>query len=127
MSSPSSTPAETSPSPAVLNPYWQLVVDARKLSGDIHPARGLRTHIDWITTQPWLQDLAYDVRRIHTELRRAVGETTSRVATCKRAEGDRECGGPITATPYSDTAVCSRCGDEWPRARWQLLGRLQGA
>jgi hypothetical protein len=65
--------------------------------------------------------------------RRACGEAgpaVRRVATCRRDlptdnGGTRECGGPIMAAPDGDLAVCTKCGDKWPRDQWQRLGRLQ--
>jgi hypothetical protein len=112
----------------VLAPYWRQIAALKRLTAGQDPIRGLRTHIDTVTAQDWLEDCAYDVRRLHREVMRACGETTSRVARCPKTvdhDTGRECGGPIVAAPSSRVAVCTRCGDEWPRARWALLGRLQ--
>jgi hypothetical protein len=75
-----------------------------------------------------LEVFARQLRGLHAEVVRVTGEPQpARVATCHRLINGRDCNGPITATPGGDTATCQRCGDEWPRSRWQLLGRLQDA
>lgn len=94
---------------------------------------GLRQALGRIVEHDQLRAFARDLRALADEVRRAVGEqgpAVRRVATCRRDlptgdNGTRECGGPIMAAPDGDTATCGRCGDKWPRDRWQLLGRLQ--
>jgi hypothetical protein len=93
---------------------------------------GLRGALGRIVEHDQLRAFTRDLRALADEVRRAVGEqgpAVRRVATCRRDlptdDGTRECGGPITAAPDGDIAQCTRCGDKWPRDRWQLLGRLQ--
>jgi hypothetical protein len=93
---------------------------------------GLRGALGRIVEHDQLRAFTRELRALADEVRRACGEqgpAVRRVATCRRdlptGDGTRECGGPITAAPDGDLAQCTRCGDRWPRDRWQLLGRLQ--
>jgi hypothetical protein len=89
---------------------------------------GLRQALGRIIERDELRGFAKELRQLADEVRRACGEAgpaVRRVATCPRDlptdnGGIRECGGPIMAAPDGDLAVCTRCGDKWPR-----LGRLQ--
>jgi hypothetical protein len=113
---------------AVLARHAAVLAGERRLSGKAPAIQSLRAHLGWVAEADWLEEFAKDLRRLAIEVRRVVGEAPQAVATCRRElDSGRECGGSITASPYSDTATCSRCGDEWPRERWQLLGRLQEA
>lgn len=123
----------------VLQPFADTLAGERRLSGQVDPITSLRAHLEWISAADWLEAFAKTLRRIAAEVCRVVGEDAKPVATCRRDVGSRveigsdgervevpvECRGTITATPYSDTAVCRRCGDVWPRDRWEMLGRLQ--
>jgi hypothetical protein len=122
----------------VLAPYADILATERRLSGQVDPIRSLRAHLEWVAAADWLEDFTKTLRRIGGEVRRVLGEEAKAVATCHRevatrvtvVAGERielpvECRGVITASVYSDTATCVRCGDPWPRSRWQMLGRLQ--
>lgn len=93
----------------------------------------LRQNLGRIVEHEQLRAFVRELRVLADEVSRACGEqgpAVRRVATCRRdlpaGEGTtRECGGPIMAAPDGDIAQCTRCGDKWPRDRWQLLGRLQ--
>lgn len=128
---------------AVLRPFADTLTGERDLPPTPYPITFLRDHLEWIVTAEWLEAFARAVRRVASEVRRVVGEAPQPVATCRREVGVErrvvdddtgrpvevevavECRGTITASPFSDSAVCQRCGDLWPRSRWQLLGRLQ--
>jgi hypothetical protein len=96
---------------------------------------GLRQALGRIIEHDHLRAFVRDLRVLADEVGRACGEAgpaVRRVATCRRDlptsnndGGTRECGGPIMAAPDGDLAVCTRCGDKWPRDQWQRLGRLQ--
>jgi hypothetical protein len=94
---------------------------------------GLRLALGRIVEHDQLKAFARGLRQLASEVSAACGEqgpAVRRVATCRRDlptdnGGTRECGGPIMAAPDGDLATCTRCGDRWPRDRWQLLGRLQ--
>jgi hypothetical protein len=76
--------------------------------------------------RPDVVDLARDLRALHAAVIRVCGEPgPARVATCRRLIRGRECRGNIVATPGGDTARCERCGDDWPRSRWRLLGNIE--
>jgi hypothetical protein len=128
-----------------LQPFADQLAAERKLPPDAEPVAVLREYLEWIVTAEWVGPFARAVRRVGLDVRRVVGEAPQPVATCRRevsverkviedGEGEPvevevavECRGTIHASPYSDSAVCSRCGDVWPRSRWQMLGRLQEA
>lgn len=125
---------------ALLQPFADTLTIERDLPPSPYPITFLREHLEWATAAGWLETFARTLRRVAEEVRRVLGEDAKPVATCRRevgverriVDGDEvetpvECRGTITAAPYSDAAVCQRCGDVWERARWQMLGRLQEA
>jgi hypothetical protein len=78
-----------------------------------------------IESEAELREFARDLRALHAAVIRVCGEPgPAKVATCRRLRRGKECRGAIVATPGGDNAQCSTCGDQWPRARWRLLGRL---
>jgi len=94
---------------------------------------GLKAALGRIVEREELPAFTRDLRALVAELNRVCGVPQSRiVATCRRElptpdDAHAECGGPIVATPGGDRATCTACGDDWPRAKWRLLGRLQDA
>lgn len=112
---------------AVLGRWAARLAEERKLSGQVDPVKSLRAHVAWLAAQPYLEDLAADVARIHTEVRRACGEVTSTVGRHTADLGGDACGGSIVASPWQANAACQRCGHEWPRSQWRVLGARQEA
>jgi hypothetical protein len=89
---------------------------------------GLRGVLGRIIESDHLEAFARQLRALHAAVVRVCGEPgPARVATCRRLIRGKECRGAITATPGGDTAACTVCGDQWPRARWRLLGRIEQA
>ncbi|MGW1679374.1 hypothetical protein [Saccharopolyspora sp. NPDC002376] len=65
----------------------------------------LRGRIAWCAGQPWIDDLAENLRELHGQARRLAGEAPSKpVAPCGG------CGGPLFPVGTTDT-VAVRCGD----------------
>lgn len=91
-------------------------------------ATALRQILGRIIETDHLEAFARDLRALHAQVIRVCGEPgPAKVATCRRLIRGKECRGAITATPGGDTAACTVCGDQWPRARWGLLGRIEQA
>jgi hypothetical protein len=89
---------------------------------------GLRQALGRIIESDHLEAFTRDLRAVHASVVRVCGEPgPARVATCRRHIRGKECRGAITATPGGDTAACTVCGDQWPRSRWRLLGRIEQA
>lgn len=94
----------------------------------------LRTHNDWVCSQPWVVDYWKALRELRTELGRAHGEPRpSRIGVCPNGTGqvdengkEIECGTPLAASPYSDSIECPKCGRVWTHREWRFLGRQLG-
>lgn len=88
----------------------------------------LRQALGRIIEDDRLEQFARELRALHAAVVRVCGEPgPAKVATCRRLIRGHECRGAITATPGGDTAACTVCHDQWPRARWRLLGRIEQA
>lgn len=109
----------------ILGGWASRLAKDRKLSGKTDPAKSLRAHVDWLARQPYLEDLAADVERIHGEVLRVCGEATANVGRHTPDLGGEGCGGRILASPWSPFAHCERCGAEWPRSQWRNIGARQ--
>lgn len=85
----------------------------------------LRAHLDWaIAHHPAVDAFAGEVRDIAHECRRALGATENlmKIGTCPALDDGRPCGRQLYADPYATAIHCDRCGAEWPRDRWLILG-----
>jgi hypothetical protein len=115
---------------------WALMVReevGERPSGDlvdIHADAALLVRrLDHITRQEWVGDLWREVRETVDQLRTLAGEPHPvPIGRCPVIpEGEtKECGTPLFAPVYGDTIRCRGCGEEWPRPRWQVLGRAIG-
>lgn len=75
-----------------------------------------------------LEAFTRSLRDLHARVSLVAGEPQpAKVATCRRLVRGKECRGAIIAVPGGNEAVCSVCGDQWPRARWKFLGRIEQA
>lgn len=75
-----------------------------------HGAWYLRSYCDWITRQPWCDEFATDVTRVHSALRNACQDTPDRsVGECITVTDQGECGGDVYPTQDRDGVRCSRC------------------
>lgn len=89
--------------------------------------RFLRDHLEWaVRSHPAVDEFAGEIGEITTDCRRALGLTTDmyRIGRCPAQLGARTCGRVLLADPYATAIRCDRCHNEWPRARWLLLGGI---
>lgn len=71
----------------------------------------LRSRCDWVARQPWVDEFAADVGRVHSALRRACLDLPpDPVGECIALLSDGECRGDVYATRDHDGVKCSRCG-----------------
>lgn len=97
-------------------------------------AATLRFEWDWITRQPWVTDLAGELRQVAGQLRNATGERgTRRIGLCPVELVDDGtgaiylCGTELRAPLAGDTVRCWGCGASWGRQDWLRLGGLLNA
>jgi hypothetical protein len=88
----------------------------------------LRTHLDYVTAQPWVDELDTDVRYLHRALAQVCGEPRQqRIGTCPAEVLDpepRTCGASLYAPTYGDAVVCGSCEATWERRHWLHLGQM---
>lgn len=90
-------------------------------------AAALRTHHEWIITQPWVDEYATEVHRAALAVRHACGEyeRSDRVGTCTIPTDDGTCGGPLYPDRYGLMRVrCARCGETWDEDDLRRLGLI---
>lgn len=78
---------------------------------------------------PAIDEFAAKVHRLHSTLRRAVGEQKAGgepVGRCPaKLRDDTRCNTKLYADPYLDQIACARCGTAWPRRQWLSLAAAQ--
>lgn len=84
--------------------------------------------LDFITRQPWVDDMWKELREVRACLRDFNGVHKPRkVGMCKvmveRGGEYVECGTPLWAPVDGDVIKCRGCKEEWDRRRWLLLGQ----
>lgn len=84
----------------------------------------------WLSTavrrHPAVDEFAGEVRHIVHTCRIALGDLADaqRIGCCPVVEeAGRTCGAVLYAYPTATAIRCERCGAEWPRSRWVLLGK----
>ena len=86
----------------------------------------LRTHLDWIATQPWVDELDNEAAILARTLRHAVEPEGRWVRTRIPCTTDG-CAGTLwwdCLDPASKVLTCRSCGDTWqPEALWILAER----
>lgn len=89
----------------------------------------IRFHWDWIMAQPWVDELAVELRQVHQQLRSARREADPvlhlggcPIVTELDDDVDVTCGHPLKVRPGDREIRCGSCGTPWPRERWHLLG-----
>lgn len=96
----------------------------------IHTEAALLTRrLDHVTRQYWVRDMWREVCDCRNQLRTIAGEPRPvPIGRCPVVPDgkDTECGTPLYAPLHGDTITCRGCGEQWPRSRWQLLGRSIG-
>ena len=88
--------------------------------------RSLRVHLAWATANLDLQDLAYELRDVVTDMRKATGDTGEPTTTelgkpCPRLDGDTECGGLLRYDKAAHTVACDDCGHQLNTALYLRL------
>lgn len=86
----------------------------------------LRTHLDWITTQAWVDEMDSEVQILHRTLRSAV-EPEGRWVKTRIPCTTQDCTGELwwdCLDPGNRALTCRACGDRWePEAFWALAER----
>lgn len=83
----------------------------------------LRSRCDWIVQQPWVDDFATDVARVHGALRHACRDDPPRpFAHCPEVVDGDVCGGWVTMHSDGEGAQCRSCRASWRRD--QLLALM---
>lgn len=90
----------------------------------------IRFNWDWILGQPWVDELASEMRDVLAALRIVgrTGERVLRIGTCPGPPplDDEEippgCGAALRVRVGDEAISCHTCGSSWPRSRWGELG-----
>lgn len=114
--------------PGTLGSWCQSLADARGIrSPTDRSVPGLSgyldTHLDWITRQDWVADLATELRELHTQLSRGRHDWRP-IGDCPVLTDTGACGATLLASLDLGTARCWVCGAEWPCDRWLYLGSV---
>ena len=129
-------PGDIVPVLAILEAWARLIREERQLNpchrqATVTSEAGLiLAHIDWIICQPWVDDLAREIREVKSALHSAIGDHAPRpVGTCPVIHPDTgECGGKLYQDRYGGMSVtCRRCGETWGETELRRLGLMQSA
>lgn len=129
-------PGDIVPVLAILEAWARLVREERQLqpcrrqATVTSEAGTLLAHIDWIICQPWVDELAREIREVKSALHSAIGDHAPRpVGTCPVVHPDTgECGGKLYQDRYGGMSVtCRRCGETWGETELRRLGLMQSA
>ena len=129
-------PGDIVPVLAILEAWARLIREERQLqpcrrqATVTSEAGTLLAHIDWIICQPWVDDLAREIREVKSALHSAIGDHAPRpVGTCPVVHPDAgECGGKLYQDRYGGMSVtCRRCGETWGETELRRLGLMQSA
>lgn len=129
-------PGDLVPVLAILEAWAQFVRDERSLKLDRPKATVssetslLIAHLDWITAQVWVPDMAAELRDAKSALHSAIGEHAPRpVGTCPIVHPDTgECAGKLFQDQYGRMSVtCRKCGETWGELELRRLGLMQQA
>jgi hypothetical protein len=121
---------------AVLESWARLVREERDLARPTNPATILGEanllviHLDWIAAQPFVDELASELRQVKSSLHAAIGDHAPRpVGTCPVIHPDTgQCAGPLYQDRYGRLSVtCRRCGETWGETELRRLGLVIGA
>lgn len=117
---------------------WEIA-DARGIDGPPDGSgvdalsRWVDRHLDWLTRQTMVVEVAERLRRLRGQLMPVTGDPRIKVGSCPNTidEGEhtRTCGGQLFATANmspDDVIRCVSCRREWYRKRgdWEKLGDL---
>lgn len=83
--------------------------------------------LDFVTRQPWVDDLWKELREVRRQLGDVSGERRPLpVGKCPTLVGEKTCGTPLWAPLDGDTIQCRGCRREWTRREWLHLGQTLG-
>jgi hypothetical protein len=120
---------------AVLESWARLVREERDLTAPTTPstilseANLLTVHLDWVAAQPFVDELATELRHIKRSLHAAIGDHAPRpVGRCPIVNPDSgQCGGPLYQDRYGRLSVtCRTCGETWGETELRRLGLVIG-
>ena len=128
-------PGDLIPVLAILEAWATLIRDERnirnpKLTTVTGEAGTLIAHLEWATAQPWIPDMAAELRDVKSALHSAIGDHAPRpVGTCPVVHPDTgECNGKLYQDRYGGMSVtCRRCGETWGETELRRLGLMQSA
>lgn len=93
--------------------------------------RWIDRHLDWLTRQRHVGEVAEVLRRLLAQLKPVTGDPRTKVGVCPNtldeAEHTRECGAPLyapTTSSHDDSIACGACKRKWRRSEWLNLGEL---
>ena len=121
---------------AVVEAWARLVREERDITRPSTPATILSetslmiANLDWVAAQPWVDDLASELRATRNALHAAIGDHAPRpVGKCPVVHPDTgTCGGRLYQDRYGRLAVsCSKCGEEWGELELRRLGLVISA
>lgn len=93
--------------------YYRAVAGGQGMIVMPDVAAELRSNIGWICRQPWVDEFAQDVSRVHGALRQVCGDAPSKaLGRCL----DAGCGGEVfrrSDNPHDARLRCGRCGTSY--------------
>lgn len=129
-------PGDIIPVLAVLESWARMVREERQIQAPkaratvTTEASLLANHLPWISEQPWVDDLAKEIRDVKSALHSAIGDHAPRpVGSCPVVHPDAgECGGKLFQDRYGGMSVtCRKCGETWGETELRRLGLMQQA
>jgi hypothetical protein len=129
-------PGDLVPVLAILESWASLIREERQLQPCKRPttvtseAGTILAHLDWAATQPWVDDLAKEIREVKSALHSAIGDHAPRpVGTCPVIHPETgECNGKLYQDRYGGMSVtCRKCGETWGETELRRLGLMQSA
>ena len=122
---------------AILESWASMVREERQLqpcrrqATVTSEAGTLSAHLDWISAQPWIDELARELREIKAALHSAIGDHAPRpVGRCPvvHPDADGSCDGALYQDRYGGMSVtCRKCGETWGETELRRLGLMQQA
>lgn len=127
-------PGDLVPVLAILESWARLIREERQLqpcqrqTTVTSEAGIILAHLDWASTQPWIDELAKELREVKSALHSAIGDHAPRpVGTCPviHPDHDTECGGRLYQDRYGGMSVtCRKCGETWGETELRRLGLM---
>lgn len=122
------------PAAAIFADWAGLIAEQRRFTtprDTYSQIRFVESNWRWVQEQPWVGDLAREVRRVRSVLVGLCGETRRVIARCQAPhpdpQMDEDCNGPLFQDADGAAAVtCAKCGDRFSDgAVFQGFGELR--